>query len=59
MATGRIKKELRDWGKSPIEGVNIFPSEADMFEWKVILDGPKDTPYEVFLNVRANKNQNL
>jgi len=51
MATGRIKKELRDWKKSPLEGVQIFPNESDMFEWKVLLDGPKDTPYEVFLEI--------
>lgn len=46
MATNRIKKELRDWNKSPIDGVKIIPSESDMFEWRVLLAGPKDTPYE-------------
>ena len=47
MATRRIQKELKDWTKSPVEGVEIQPNDNDIFTWKVFLTGPKDTPYEV------------
>ena len=47
MATRRIQKELKDWTKSPVEGVEIYPNDNDIFTWKVFLTGPKDTPYEV------------
>ena len=47
MATRRIQKELKDWTKSPVEGVEIHPNDNDIFTWKVFLTGPKDTPYEV------------
>ncbi|CAG5111808.1 Oidioi.mRNA.OKI2018_I69.chr2.g6081.t1.cds [Oikopleura dioica] len=46
MATGRVKKELKDLAKSPVEGITITPSENDMFSWAAVLEGPKDTPYE-------------
>ena len=26
-------------------GIDIIPSEEDMFEWKAIITGPNDTPY--------------
>ena len=47
MATRRLKKELRDLSKSPLDGVTIVPSESDMFEWSITFDGPVDTPYQV------------
>ena len=48
MATRRIQKELKDWSNSPVEGVEIQPNDKDIFTWKVFLQGPKDTPYEVY-----------
>ena len=47
MATTRIKKELRDLGKSPVEGLVVEPSAADMFIWDITIEGPANTPYEV------------
>lgn len=47
MATTRVKKELKDLAKSPVEGVSITPDEHDMFSWSAVLEGPSDTPYEV------------
>ena len=49
MATTRIKKELRDLAKSPVEGLVVEPSAADMFIWDITIEGPTNTPYEVFL----------
>lgn len=46
MATKRIKKEIRDFLNSPVEGIEITPSDSDIFKWVVTLDGPKETPYE-------------
>ena len=47
MATTRIKKELRDLAKSPVEGLVVEPSAADMFNWDITIEGPANTPYEV------------
>ena len=47
MATTRIKKELRDLAKSPVEGLVVEPSAADMFVWDITIEGPANTPYEV------------
>jgi len=46
MATTRIKKELRDLAKSPVEGLVVEPSAADMFIWDITIEGPANTPYE-------------
>ena len=50
MATTRVKKELKDLAKSPVDGVSITPDEHDMFSWSAVLEGPSDTPYEVHEN---------
>ena len=47
MATTRIKKELRDLAKSPVEGLVVEPSASDMFNWDITIEGPANTPYEV------------
>ena len=47
MATTRIKKELRDLAKNPVEGLVVEPSAADMFSWDITIEGPSNTPYEV------------
>ena len=49
MATTRIKKELRDLAKNPVEGLVVEPSAADMFSWDITIEGPTNTPYEVSL----------
>ena len=43
MATTRIKKELRDLAKSPVEGLVVEPSAADMFNWDITIEGPANT----------------
>ena len=41
-------KEYSDLQKKPLDGMKIsLPSEADMHQWQILLDGPKGSPYEV------------
>ena len=53
MATTRIKKELRDLAKSPVEGLVVEPSAADMFNWDITIEGPANTPYEVIFSEKS------
>ena len=41
----RIVREIQNYTKEPHPFVSIFPS-ADLNYWKILLLGPKDTPYE-------------
>ena len=56
MATTRIKKELRDLAKNPVEGLVVEPSAADMFSWDITIEGPTNTPYEVSLIAQTPSN---
>jgi len=41
-------KEYAELQKKPLEGMKIsLPSEADMHQWQILIDGPKGSPYEV------------
>ena len=43
-----LKKQYKDISTNPLAGLGIFPSlfnEDDYFNWKVIMQGPKDSPY--------------
>lgn len=41
-------QEYADLQKKPVDGVKIvLPSEADMHQWQIYMDGPKASPYEV------------
>jgi len=44
----RILKELRNVASTPsaLEGVHIFPSEADLRLWKALIEGPAGSPFE-------------
>ncbi len=47
MAIRRIRKELDELTKDPLEGISVGPSvETDVFKWQAVLVGPKGTPYE-------------
>lgn len=41
----RILTDMRKLIKKPHSAVDIFPSEADIGFWKLILEGPDSTPY--------------
>ncbi|CCX06171.1 ubiquitin-conjugating enzyme/RWD-like protein [Pyronema domesticum] len=45
-ALKRITREFAEISANPLEGVVIFPIDADMFKWNIELTGPKDSPYE-------------
>ncbi|CAF9922851.1 MAG: Ubiquitin-conjugating enzyme E2 L3 [Alectoria fallacina] len=49
MATAqrRITKEYADIQKKPLDGMRIsLPSEADIHQWQILIDGPRGSPYE-------------
>ena len=41
----RLSKELGDFTKDPIPGVEIRLVNDQVTNWHVIIDGPADTPY--------------
>jgi ubiquitin-protein ligase len=44
----RIAKELEECTKNPPEGCKVrLVSEADLFHWEVLMDGPKQSVYAV------------
>jgi len=45
-AKKRILKEYSSWNNDPISGVLCFVTQDNISFWKLIIDGPKDTPYE-------------
>ncbi|XP_030286797.1 uncharacterized protein LOC115589785 isoform X1 [Sparus aurata] len=42
----RILEELRSLHCNPHPYFSIFPSESDFTFWKIVMEGPSDTPYE-------------
>uniref|UniRef100_A0A3Q2E8W3 UBC core domain-containing protein n=1 Tax=Cyprinodon variegatus TaxID=28743 RepID=A0A3Q2E8W3_CYPVA len=42
----RILEELKSLHLEPHPYINIFPSESDLTFWKILMEGPPDTPYE-------------
>ncbi|XP_070849418.1 uncharacterized protein [Chaetodon trifascialis] len=42
----RILEELRSLHCNPHPYFSIFPSESDFTFWKILMEGPPDTPYE-------------
>lgn len=42
----RILEELRSLHCDPHPYFSIFPSESDFTFWKILMEGPPDTPYE-------------
>ncbi|KIW97789.1 uncharacterized protein Z519_01373 [Cladophialophora bantiana CBS 173.52] len=46
----RITKELGDFTKSPLAGITVaLADEADLFQWKVTMEGPAGSPYAGYL----------
>ena len=42
----RLSKELGDFNKEPIPGVEVKIIDDTITHWHVIIEGPKGTPYE-------------
>ena len=41
-----IFENYKLFNKDPIDGVSIDFNDENPFEWKLIIIGPKDSPYE-------------
>jgi ubiquitin-conjugating enzyme E2 R len=46
MTTKLLANQLRSILNDPVEGFTVEADEANFFEWKVWIEGPKDTCYE-------------
>ncbi|KAI4727940.1 hypothetical protein E4T49_04269 [Aureobasidium sp. EXF-10728] len=46
LRASRLLFEMGDMAASPHPKYDCYVSEADMFFWKVIIEGPPETPYE-------------
>ena len=44
-ALKRVKKDLYDLIKNPVEFCSACPDGSDVFHWNCIILGPQDTPY--------------
>ncbi|CRG92562.1 signal peptidase, endoplasmic reticulum-type [Talaromyces islandicus] len=54
----RIGKEFAELTESPPTGITIeLVDESDLYKWKVYMEGPEGTPYQVFTNPCGNQNQ--
>ena len=43
-----MPQEYADIQKKPLDGMRVsLPSEADIHQWQILIDGPKGSPYEV------------
>lgn len=43
----RLLRELRELTNNPVEGIIASPTnDDDLFNWKCLIEGPVDTPYE-------------
>ncbi|PSC74632.1 PEROXIN-4 isoform A [Micractinium conductrix] len=46
-ARTRLFKELKECGKSKeATGIELVPDESNVFQWRALIKGPADTPYE-------------
>jgi ubiquitin-conjugating enzyme E2 J2 len=42
----RLKKELKEIKKNPVENIRTSPKETNLLEWHYVIEGPKGSPYE-------------
>ncbi|KAG9594053.1 hypothetical protein KCU77_g6237, partial [Aureobasidium melanogenum] len=46
LRASRLLVEMRDMAAAPHPKYDCYVSEADMFFWKIVMEGPPETPYE-------------
>lgn len=55
----RVKKELKELCKEPLEGITLNVNENNLKEWHCIIEGPEGTPYYGYeLRVKINLKDN-
>jgi ubiquitin-protein ligase len=43
-----MPQELAELSANPPSGIKVsLPDESDLHNWKILLEGPKDTPFAV------------
>jgi ubiquitin-conjugating enzyme E2 J2 len=42
----RLRKELTELTKKPVENIQAVPKESNIFEWHYVLQGAKGSDYE-------------
>ena len=42
LCTKRLKKELRDLQKKPLESIRALPLESNLLEWHYVIEGLKE-----------------
>ena len=42
----RLRKELRDLKKNPVQNIQASPKENNILEWHYVIEGPKNSPFE-------------
>lgn len=42
----RLRKELRDLKKNPVQNITASPKENNILEWHYVIEGPKNSPFE-------------
>jgi len=41
-----LMKQFKELSKTPVEGFSVGLIDDDIYKWRVLLEGPEDTPYE-------------
>jgi ubiquitin-conjugating enzyme E2 J2 len=49
LCTKRLKKELRDLQKKPLESIRALPLESNLLEWHYVIEGLKE--YRLLKNI--------
>lgn len=45
-AISRLQKELKEITNNPLPWAKVSVVGDDLFKWKLVIDGPENTPYE-------------
>ncbi len=59
MTEAYLKRNYKISQEFPIEGISFALHESNLFHWKIIIDGPVDSPYEgggFLLDLKASRN---